>query len=212
MVSSPRSSSVSNSAPPVKRRRPLRRGRWCWIAAVLLVCGPSASAISRSSPAAADVRMVAQAQRGQPSLAPPPTPVPPTSSPTPVVSAAAENAAAVALHSSPRVVAPPANPGTAPRAGAAAPDSGAGVPQDYGCAAALSYLRANAAPGFTFHCPGNAYGHQAMTCVNHAPQCPNSMIIAISVPCRAAYMNEANNSWILSGLRSGRIDPYGYCH
>ena len=33
-----------------------------------------------------------------------------------------------------------------------------------------------------------------------------------AVPCAAAYMNEAHNSWIVSGLRSGAIDPYGYCH
>ena len=88
---------------------------------------------------------------------------------------------------------------------AAAPASG------YGCAAALAYLRANAAPGFRFVCPGNANGHQAMTCLNHAPECPGTGIIAISVPCPAAYKNEAANSWIISGLRGGGIDPYGYC-
>jgi hypothetical protein len=81
----------------------------------------------------------------------------------------------------------------------------------YGCAAALAYLRANAAPGFTFACPGYAYGNQAMTCVNHAPQCAGEKLIAIAVPCPAAYMNEAHNSWVLTGHGSG-IDPYGYCH
>jgi hypothetical protein len=82
----------------------------------------------------------------------------------------------------------------------------------FGCAAALDYLAAHAAPGFTFQCPGNASGHQAMTCVNHAPQCPGQRIIAIQVPCPAAYENEASNSWVLLGLRSAAIDPYGYCH
>jgi hypothetical protein len=81
----------------------------------------------------------------------------------------------------------------------------------YGCAAALAYLSSHAAPGFSFSCPGYAYGNQAMTCVNHAPQCPNAKIIAIAVPCAAAYMNEASNSWVLTGARSGAIDPYGHC-
>jgi hypothetical protein len=82
----------------------------------------------------------------------------------------------------------------------------------YGCAAALTYLRAHAAPGFDLQCPGNAFGHQAMTCVNTAPQCPSQQVIAIRIPCPAAYMNEASNSWVLLGLRATRIDPYGYCH
>jgi hypothetical protein len=84
-------------------------------------------------------------------------------------------------------------------------------PSGYGCAAALSYLRANAAPGFTLVCPGYALGRQAMTCVNHAPQCSNEKIIVIADPCPAAYMNEAHNSWVLTGKASG-IDPYGDCH
>ena len=96
------------------------------------------------------------------------------------------------------------------RAGASAANAGA-QPNGYGCGAALAYLAANAAPGFTFQCPGNAFGNQAMTCMNHAPQCPGQRIIAIAVPCAAAYMNEAHNSWVLIGQASG-IDPYGYCH
>jgi hypothetical protein len=88
----------------------------------------------------------------------------------------------------------------------------AGVSSGYGCGPALAYLRSHAAPGFRFQCPGNAWGHQAMTCVNHAPQCPGSRIIAIAVPCRASYMNEASNSWVMLGLRHRAIDPYGYCH
>jgi hypothetical protein len=80
-----------------------------------------------------------------------------------------------------------------------------------GCAAALAYLRVHAAPGFTLSCPGFAYGHQAMTC-NHNPQvCPRSREIVIADPCPAAYMNEASNSWVLLGLSSDRIDPYGVC-
>ncbi len=81
----------------------------------------------------------------------------------------------------------------------------------YGCGAALSYLAAHSAPGFHFDCPGNSEGHQAMTCINVPGICPGSRLIVISVPCAAAYMNEASNSWVLSGLRSAPIDPYGYC-
>jgi hypothetical protein len=79
------------------------------------------------------------------------------------------------------------------------------------CGPALAYLSAHAAPGFTFQCPGYADGHQAMTCVNHAPECAGKLIIAIAVPCPAAYMNEASNSWVLTGQRSTPIDPYGHC-
>jgi hypothetical protein len=50
-----------------------------------------------------------------------------------------------------------------------------------------------------------------MTCVNEPGYCPNQMVIAIAVPCPAAYMNEASNSWVLLGLRAGSIDPYGAC-
>ncbi len=96
----------------------------------------------------------------------------------------------------------------APAAAAAAPAAQSG----YGCAAAVAYLSAHADPKFRIECPGNAWGHQAMTCINHAPQCPGYAVIAIAVPCAAAYMNEAHNSWILDGKASGSIDPYGSCH
>ncbi len=81
----------------------------------------------------------------------------------------------------------------------------------YGCGAAISYLEKHAAPGFSFECPGYAEGHQAMTCVNVAGVCPGAKLIAISVPCAAAYMNESSNSWVLSGESDAPIDPYGYC-
>jgi hypothetical protein len=85
-------------------------------------------------------------------------------------------------------------------------------PAGYGCSDALAYLHAHAAPGFSFECPGYAEGHQAMTCVNIAGLCPGAKLIAISTPCAAAYMNEASNSWVLSGKSDAPIDPYGYCH
>jgi hypothetical protein len=84
-------------------------------------------------------------------------------------------------------------------------------PNAYGCGAALAYLQAHAAPGFKFECPGWADGEQAMTCINMAGICPGTMIITISTPCAAAYMNEASNSWVLTGKSDARIDPYGYC-
>ena len=45
--------------------------------------------------------------------------------------------------------------------------------------------------------------------------------LGIEVPCPAAYMNEAHNSWVLRSEYLGTaipdglgavIDPYGYCH
>lgn len=85
-------------------------------------------------------------------------------------------------------------------------------PSDYGCGPALAYLSAHAAPGFHFECPGYSLGHQAMTCINVSGVCAGEKLIVISVPCRAAYMNEASNSWSMQGLTNAPIDPYGYCH
>lgn len=80
----------------------------------------------------------------------------------------------------------------------------------YGCAAAFAWLSSHSAPGYQFVCPGYAEGHQAMTCRNTAA-CPGQQVIVIATPCAAAYMNEAHNSWIISGLAQGKIDPFGYC-
>lgn len=126
----------------------------------------------------------------------------------------------VAPTEAPAAASPP--PGVTAPASATSPQTGsttnpapataaATVASSYGCGPALSYLSAHAAPGFVFECPGNALGHQAMTCENVAGVCPGAKIIAIADPCAAAYMNEANNSWVISGLRKGTIDPYGYC-
>lgn len=103
----------------------------------------------------------------------------------------------------------PAAPATTVPAPATA--SASATAGGYGCGPALAYLAANAAPGFSFECPGWADGHQAMTCINTPGVCSGEKVIAISVPCPAAYMNEASNSWVLEGLRSAPIDPYGYC-
>jgi hypothetical protein len=95
---------------------------------------------------------------------------------------------------------------------AATPGSVAPPPSQFGCGAALAYLAAHAAPGFRFECPGYSLGHQAMTCINVAGVCSDEKLIVITIPCRAAYMNEASNSWSMQGLSSAPIDPYGYCH
>jgi len=51
-----------------------------------------------------------------------------------------------------------------------------------------------------------------MTCVDDQPSCAaGEKLIAIAVPCAAAYMNEASNSWVLTGSSDSPIDPYGYC-
>ena len=127
-------------------------------------------------------------------LTPPPPPPPP---PPPAPAPAAPAAPAAQLVSTTHTASAPAAPA---------------APPGYGCAAALSYLAAHAAPGFRFECPGYALGHQAMTCLNEPGVCPGYGLIAISVPCAAAYMNEAHNSWVVLGDISGPIDPYGYCH
>jgi hypothetical protein len=96
---------------------------------------------------------------------------------------------------------------------------------EWGCAAALAYLQAYAAPGFALDCPGYAEGHEAMTCLHGTPQypdaCPNGPTIAISDACPQAYMNESANSWYMTGQLSteqqkfgvsyASIDPFGAC-
>lgn len=80
------------------------------------------------------------------------------------------------------------------------------------CQAALDYLAAHAAPGFVASCPHYADGHEAATTCVGAPQCmPGSEFIWIADPCPAAYMNEASNSWVLTGQSTAPWDPYGYC-
>jgi hypothetical protein len=96
------------------------------------------------------------------------------------------------------------------------PDPTGGVPPrgqatEWGCPAALAYLSAYASPNFTLECPGNAEGHEGMTCRDWPGICPGAAVIAIAKPCPAAYMNEAYNSWVSMGAASGPEDPYGYC-
>lgn len=94
-----------------------------------------------------------------------------------------------------------------------------------GCSAALAYLQAYAATGFALDCPGYAEGHEAMTCIHGTPEYPDACVngpeIAIADACPQAYMNEAANSWNLTGQLSAEqqklgvsyseIDPFGAC-
>ena len=90
--------------------------------------------------------------------------------------------------------------------------SAVGVNYPSGCAAALAFLAAHAAPGFVASCPHADGGYQATTTCVGAPQCePGTAFIWIDDPCPAAYLNEASNSWVLIGKSSAPIDAYGYC-
>ena len=128
--------------------------------------------------------------------------------------------------SAPGPVTEPATTERAPAAGAATTtttsppvsSAAAGVPAEgqataWGCAAALAYLQAYAAPGFTLECPGPAQGHEATTCKDNPVNCPGSAYIGIADPCPAAYMNEAHNSWLmLDGAGTDATwDPFGAC-
>ena len=56
---------------------------------------------------------------------------------------------------------------------------------------------------------GSSLGHYGFTCTNVAGMCPNgAKIIHIACPAPFVYMNEAHNSWTLTGQGSG-IDIYG---
>ena len=124
----------------------------------------------------------------------PPPPVPAPAPPLPVTN-----------------VPPPPAPTQEGLAAASAAVPAKGQATVWGCTAALAYLAAYANPSFTFECPGNALGREGMTCADEPGVCPNEDIIAIADPCPAAYMNEASNSWVLTGLSTAVIDPYGSC-
>jgi hypothetical protein len=120
------------------------------------------------------------------------TPPPPAPAPVPTPTPAATVAVAPA----------PSYPGTLPAVGQAT---------TWGCAAALAYLQAYAAKGFTLECPGYAEGREAMTCMNQPGACPGASVIAIADPCPQAYMNEASNSFVITGVADTPIDPFGPC-
>ena len=118
----------------------------------------------------------------------------------------------------PTTTVPPPPPPPAALTSAALPARGEATA--WGCGPALTYMRAYADPTFELVCPGDAQGHQAVTCFGEAPCAPGQRMIAINDPCPAAYMNEAHNSWVLDNEATGSpipdgssvIDPFGYCH
>lgn len=78
------------------------------------------------------------------------------------------------------------------------------------CADALAYLAAHQAPGFVDSCAdGSAQGHLGYTCADTPGRCAGRRFIRIACPAPFVYMNEAHNSWVVIGQRSGPIDPYG---
>jgi hypothetical protein len=104
----------------------------------------------------------------------------------------------------------PVIPATTP---AVVPLPALGAATAWGCGPAVAYLQAYGAPGFVYVCPGADGGHQATTtCISIEGLCEAEKVIIISDPCPAAYMNEASNSLVLSGLSRAPIDPYGQCH
>jgi hypothetical protein len=123
--------------------------------------------------------------------------------PTPPVATGANPPAAAASSSSSAPVA--AVPATAPL-----PPPGHATA--YGCAAAMAYLEAYAAPDFIIACAIDPSEHQATTtCISGYSACSLGRFILISDPCPAAYMNEASNSRVLIGLSEAPLDPYGSC-
>ncbi|HWD54663.1 MAG TPA: hypothetical protein VG346_06055 [Acidimicrobiales bacterium] len=189
------------------------------IAAQLATYGhPAAQQPRRSSDAVAAIDHSAKPGRprqGTPTATaptvPPTTSTTSTTSPPPppgtTAAAPAQPAAATTTTTAPP---PPAEtPAVQPSPSNGVPPAGQATA--WGCSAALSYLSAYAYPGFTFECPGDALGREAMTCADEPGICPNELLITIADACPAAYMNEASNSWVLMGKSTAPIDPYGTC-
>jgi hypothetical protein len=101
--------------------------------------------------------------------------------PAPALAPAPTPAPAAAVAAAPA----PSNPGALPTTGRATA---------WGYVAALTYLQAYAAKGFALECPGDAEGREAI-----ADRCPQ------------AYMNAPSNSYVISGVSSAPIDPFGPC-
>lgn len=142
-----------------------------------------------------------------PAPAPAPTPAPAPASTTTTTTTPPAPASTPAPAATPV----PATVAAAPVAPAPTAVPPIGQATTWGCGAALAYLQAYAAKGFTFECPGYAEGQEAMTCLRVAGVCPTSAVIAISDPCPQAYMNETSNSYVILGLADTPIDPYGPC-
>jgi hypothetical protein len=131
-----------------------------------------------------------------------PTTTAASSAPTPPAAPPAMVATPSAVAAAPAAVPPPTDPSLVPPVGRATA---------WGCTAALAYLQAYAAKGFTLECPGYARGQEAMTCMRVAGVCPTSAVIAIADRCPQAYMNEASNSYVIVADADTPVDPFGPC-
>jgi len=83
-------------------------------------------------------------------------------------------------------------------------------PGGYGCDAALAYLTANQAPGFTDVCAPEAAGPGRAGYTTAVTQGTTTTgTIYISCPAPIVYQNEASNSWKFSGVGGVPLDPWG---
>jgi hypothetical protein len=204
--------------------------RWVWMSGLVSIAAFALGGVygvpaATSSPdytaqASASVRVAVHESTTTTTTAPPATTT--TTAPPATTTTTAPPATTTTTAPAPAPVVLTATPPPAPVAPAL---PAYGHATTWGCAAALAYLQAYAAPGFALDCPGYAEGHEAMTCLHGTAQfpdaCPNGPTIAISDACPQAYMNESANSWYMTGQLSteqakfgvsyAEIDPFGAC-
>ncbi len=210
---------------PAATEQSWRPRRWVWMGGLASITVFALGGLYAVPAAVSSPDYQSQLQGARPASVLVPTTTTTTASTTTTTAPPASPPAVLAAApvTPPPAAAPPAAaPPPAPAAPALPAYGHASTP---GCTAALAYLLAYAAPGFALDCPGYALGHEAMTCLHGTPQypdaCPNGPTIAISDACPQAYMNEAANSWNLTGQLSTEqqkfgasypdIDPFGAC-
>ena len=184
---------------------PARTQEWRRVVAGLWTIGLSSMVLSAMWVSRADANGTTVPAVFTKHVAAAPTTVPPTTVPPTTTTTAPPP---------PPTTVPPPPPPPPPASAPASP------PPGWGCGAAMAYLAAHEAPGFSSSCPGPNDGHQATTTAYYSNGDVTGTI-GIEVPCPAAYMNEAHNSWVLRSRYLGTpipdglgdvIDPYGYCH
>jgi len=191
------------------RVRSQRLSRALALASPLLLAGSLVAMLSGLSPASAGTAVRATTAVAAVSIpAPHVVPTTTTAPPPPPTTTTTTSTTTTTTAPPPPPTTTTAPPPPAPASSSAVPPEGEATA--YGCGPALAYLAAYAAPGFQLVCPGDSQGHQATTCISSYPCAPGQKMIIITVPCPAAYMNEAHNSWAIQD--GGTIDPYGYCH
>jgi hypothetical protein len=196
--------------PPVVRTRPaaLLSHVLFTVMAIVALQLVTAQGSPTAHPQPGALGAAASAQHVPAVTSPPSTATPaPTTTTTPAAAPAPAAAPTAGVVATPAAVA--ATPAQAPTDPSVVPPVGRATA--WGCTAALAYLQAYAARGFALECPGYAEGQEAMTCRRVAAVCPGSAVIAIADPCPQAYMNEASNSYVITGVADTPIDPYGPC-